>query len=111
MRARRDDIPMLVEHILRASGGDETLKVSPDTMQALMAHDWPGNIRELRNVLERAVISSQGGHYPTMNDDQLTFLTEELTRLAPSRCSSRHSASSRAGSRWRSPQAWPPSTR
>jgi DNA-binding NtrC family response regulator len=55
LRARRDDIPMLVEHILKASGGDETLKVSPDTMQALMAHDWPGNIRELRNVLERAV--------------------------------------------------------
>jgi DNA-binding NtrC family response regulator len=55
LRARRDDIPMLVAHILRASGGDETLKVSPDTMQALMAHDWPGNIRELRNVLERAV--------------------------------------------------------
>ena len=38
------------------------------------------------NVLEGpGVISSQGGHYPTMNDDQLTFLTEELTRLAPAR--------------------------
>ena len=38
------------------------------------------------NVLEGpGVISSQGGNYPTMNDDQLTFLTEELTRLAPAR--------------------------
>ena len=38
------------------------------------------------NVLEGpGVISSQGGHYPTMNDDQLTFLTEELKRLAPAR--------------------------
>ena len=55
LRARRDDIPMLVEHILKAAGGTETLSVSPDTMQALMAHDWPGNVRELRNVLERAV--------------------------------------------------------
>ena len=55
LRARRDDVPMLVEHILKAAGGAETLTVSPDTMQALMAHDWPGNVRELRNVLERAV--------------------------------------------------------
>jgi DNA-binding NtrC family response regulator len=53
LRARRDDIPMLVEHILRASGGG--LTVGPETMQGLMAHDWPGNVRELRNVLERAV--------------------------------------------------------
>jgi transcriptional regulator with GAF, ATPase, and Fis domain len=53
LRARRDDIPQLVEHILRASGGG--LSVGPDTMQGLMAHDWPGNVRELRNVLERAV--------------------------------------------------------
>src|SRR5581483_290753 len=51
LRARRDDIPMLVEHILRASGGG--LTVGAETMQGLMAHDWPGNVRELRNVLER----------------------------------------------------------
>jgi transcriptional regulator with GAF, ATPase, and Fis domain len=53
LRGRRDDIPTLVEHILRASGGGMT--VGPETMQGLMAHDWPGNVRELRNVLERAV--------------------------------------------------------
>jgi transcriptional regulator with GAF, ATPase, and Fis domain len=53
LRARRDEIPMLVEHMLRASGGG--LTVNQDTMQGLMAHDWPGNVRELRNVLERAV--------------------------------------------------------
>ncbi len=53
LRARRDDIPTLVEHMLRASGGG--LTVAQETMQGLMAHDWPGNVRELRNVLERAV--------------------------------------------------------
>jgi transcriptional regulator with GAF, ATPase, and Fis domain len=53
LRARREDIPMLVEHILRSGGGD--LVVSEETMQTLVAHDWPGNVRELRNVLERAV--------------------------------------------------------
>jgi transcriptional regulator with GAF, ATPase, and Fis domain len=53
LRARRDDIPALIEHILRASGGAMT--VSQDTLQSLVAHDWPGNVRELRNVLERSV--------------------------------------------------------
>jgi DNA-binding NtrC family response regulator len=53
LRARREDIPMLVEHILKASGGG--LSVSDETMQGLSAHDWPGNVRELRNVLDRAI--------------------------------------------------------
>jgi transcriptional regulator with GAF, ATPase, and Fis domain len=55
LRARREDIPTLVEHILRANSATDQLVVSGDTMQALQAHDWPGNVRELRNVLERAV--------------------------------------------------------
>ena len=53
LRARRDDIPALVQHILKASGGG--LTISDETMQGLVAHDWPGNVRELRNVLERGV--------------------------------------------------------
>jgi transcriptional regulator with GAF, ATPase, and Fis domain len=53
LRGRRDDIPALVEHILKTGGGD--LSVSDETMQGLLAHDWPGNIRELRNVLDRAM--------------------------------------------------------
>jgi len=57
LRARRDDIPMLVGHILKASGGG--LTVSDETMQGLVAHDWPGNVRELRNVLDRAIYMSR----------------------------------------------------
>jgi transcriptional regulator with GAF, ATPase, and Fis domain len=53
LRARREDIPMLVEHILKASGGG--LTVPEETLQGLLAHDWPGNVRELRNVLDRAI--------------------------------------------------------
>jgi DNA-binding NtrC family response regulator len=53
LRARREDIPPLVQHILKASGGG--LTVGDDTLQGLVAHDWPGNVRELRNVLERGV--------------------------------------------------------
>jgi transcriptional regulator with GAF, ATPase, and Fis domain len=53
LRGRREDIPTLVEHILKAGGGG--LSVGDETMQGLLAHDWPGNIRELRNVLDRAM--------------------------------------------------------
>ncbi|AKV02265.1 Nitrogenase (molybdenum-iron)-specific transcriptional regulator NifA [Labilithrix luteola] len=58
LRARRDDIPALVQHMLKASGG-AGLTVPPETMQALAAHDWPGNIRELRNILERSIYMAQ----------------------------------------------------
>ncbi len=58
LRSRREDIPALVTHMLKAAGG-EGLKVNPETASALEAHDWPGNIRELRNVLDRAVYMAQ----------------------------------------------------
>jgi transcriptional regulator with GAF, ATPase, and Fis domain len=58
LRARRDDIPALVNHMVKIAGGDG-LAVPPETMQALAAHDWPGNVRELRNVLERAIYMAQ----------------------------------------------------
>jgi DNA-binding NtrC family response regulator len=58
LRARREDIPLLVQHILKSAGGND-LTVSPETMTALGAHDWPGNVRELRNVLERAIYMAQ----------------------------------------------------
>lgn len=60
LRERREDIPALVALFLeeasrRSSGpGRAPPMVPPETMAALRAHDWPGNIRELRNVLERA---------------------------------------------------------
>ncbi|HSE30872.1 MAG TPA: PAS domain S-box protein [Pyrinomonadaceae bacterium] len=60
---RRDDIPLLVEHFIEKSTTkfNKTIKSVPvRTMQKLQAHSWPGNIRELANVLERAVIHSQG---------------------------------------------------
>src|SRR5262249_39761935 len=55
LRMRREDIPSLVDHILRPVGGGTEFTLSPEAVQALAAHDWPGNVRELRNVLERAV--------------------------------------------------------
>ena len=55
LRERTDDIPFLVEHFLRvnAYGGRERLQVTPEAMVCLTKYRWPGNIRELRNVIER----------------------------------------------------------
>ena len=60
---RREDIPLLIEHFVEKSAKkfNKTIKSVPTkTMQRLKAHSWPGNIRELANVIERAIIHSQG---------------------------------------------------
>ena len=59
LRKRREDIPELVGLLLRQSNmsiGSNIQDVTPRAMEALMQYDWPGNIRELRNALERAII-------------------------------------------------------
>jgi transcriptional regulator with GAF, ATPase, and Fis domain len=64
LRERRDDIALLVSHFARKSAqqmGRPTPQISRAAMTELTTHDWPGNIRELQNVVERAVIVSAGG--------------------------------------------------
>jgi two-component system response regulator AtoC len=59
LRERKEDIPMLVGLFVRTLNlhmGQNITDVTPRAMQALIAHDWPGNIRELRNVIERAIL-------------------------------------------------------
>ncbi len=63
LRERREDIPALSDHILgqlATRHHREPLRVSPDARQLLAAYAWPGNIRELVNALERAVILARG---------------------------------------------------
>lgn len=61
LRDRLDDIPALAEHfLLRIEGGDRFLPLSPEVLEGLMMHDYPGNVRELRNVIERAAILAAG---------------------------------------------------
>jgi formate hydrogenlyase transcriptional activator len=63
LRERPEDIPMLVRHFAREAGqrmNRRAMWVSPATMDALISHSWPGNIRELQNLIERAVIRSVG---------------------------------------------------
>ena len=63
LRARKEDIPVLVWHFLGelgASLGKKIERVPAPAMDRLVAYDWPGNIRELRNVIERSIILSSG---------------------------------------------------
>lgn len=59
LRERKEDIPLFVEYFLKKKTGGRK-KMSPEAMQILMNYDWPGNIRELENVVERAAILSKG---------------------------------------------------
>jgi formate hydrogenlyase transcriptional activator len=63
LRDRRDDIPMLVRHFAQQFARrmkKNVEHISSDTMETLTRYDWPGNIRELQNLIERAVILSTG---------------------------------------------------
>jgi transcriptional regulator with GAF, ATPase, and Fis domain len=64
LRARLDDIPMLAEHFMARAArrlGRPLHRIAPETLAKLLAHSWPGNIRDLQNVIERAAILSPGG--------------------------------------------------
>src|SRR5713101_5075784 len=63
LRERASDIPLLIDHFLRTMGGrygKSIDHVSDDVMAAIMRYDWPGNIRELQNFIERSVILTNG---------------------------------------------------
>ena len=67
LRERREDIPALVTHFVKLFSrrmGKQVECISPDTMSAFQWHSWPGNIRELQNLVERAVILSRDGVLP-----------------------------------------------
>jgi DNA-binding NtrC family response regulator len=59
LRERKDDLPLLIEHILTTTPGGETAQIAQETIDLMMKHDWPGNVRELRNVIERAVLLAE----------------------------------------------------
>jgi formate hydrogenlyase transcriptional activator len=64
LRERAEDIPMLVRHFVRqfAQRMNKTVEaISPETMEALIRYPWPGNIRELQNIIERSVVIYEKG--------------------------------------------------
>ncbi|OWW23291.1 sigma-54-dependent Fis family transcriptional regulator [Zobellia sp. OII3] len=76
LRERKSDIPLLVDKFLRKYGveyKDRLLKMTPDALEVLKRYDWPGNIRELENVIQRAVIMSNGAITVKELPDTLKF--------------------------------------
>jgi transcriptional regulator with PAS, ATPase and Fis domain len=64
LRDRREDIPILLEHIIAKFNqlqGKEVAGVSPDVLAVLMDHDYPGNVRELQNIIEHAFVLCHRG--------------------------------------------------
>jgi DNA-binding NtrC family response regulator len=61
LRERPDDIEPLMNHLLKQLGGSEVPEVMPDALQSLRDYIWPGNVRQLRNCLERALLLSNNG--------------------------------------------------
>jgi two-component system nitrogen regulation response regulator NtrX len=71
---RREDIPALVEHFMAHYAADRrvpTPEIAPDAMVALQSYDWPGNVRQLRNVVERTIILAPGDRIGRIDLDLL----------------------------------------
>jgi two-component system response regulator PilR (NtrC family) len=63
LRERREDIPMLANHFLKKyapEAGKSILRIAPDSLRMLAGYDWPGNVRQLENTIERAVALCSG---------------------------------------------------
>jgi two-component system nitrogen regulation response regulator NtrX len=74
LRERREDIPELVGHFLARFASDRrmaTPSISDEAMAALQAHDWPGNVRQLRNIIERTIILAPGDRVSCIEVDLL----------------------------------------
>lgn len=88
LRARSDDVQLLAEHFVRVQTqhlGREISAISADMMRQMRDYDWPGNIRELEGVVQRAIISSSGpilelaGSLSRRRDEAATDLPQVLS--------------------------------
>jgi DNA-binding NtrC family response regulator len=96
LRDRPADIPVLVNHILertRKKIGKPGVTMSPEALEMLMKYDYPGNVRELENIIERVVVLSDGGEIQPM--DLPTDVREGASGLSPGE-SRRAAANARA---------------
>jgi two-component system, NtrC family, nitrogen regulation response regulator NtrX len=74
LRERREDIPELVSHFVARFAAERRIlapAVSEEAMAALQAHDWPGNVRQLRNIIERTLILAPGDRLSCIEVDML----------------------------------------
>ena len=81
LRSRHDDILPLAEHFLRSYNkkfGKGFKEISPEAREAFLEYGWPGNIRELRNLMERTVLLEEG---PILEKDYLNLTAEDHSSL------------------------------
>ena len=80
---RREDIPVLVEHFVARFAAERRVRtpdIAPDAMAALQAFDWPGNVRQLRNIVERTIILAPSARLSRIEVD---LLPPEVTQGTP----------------------------
>ncbi len=88
LRDRREDIPELAAHFLKRYAEEyriESPGFSQDALDALASYNWPGNIRELENEVQRLVIQAESGHWIEVTDlsSRLRKIEGTVTRIAP----------------------------
>ena len=88
LRERREDIPQLAAHFLKRYAEEYRVELpglTPDARDALTTYNWPGNIRELENEVQRIVIQAESGHYIEATDlsPRLRKIEGTVTRIAP----------------------------
>ncbi len=75
LRERPDDIPLLIKHFIQKFGGENPPEIGPDAFGILANYRWPGNIRQLENVIERSVLLAHGRKI------EVHHLPEEIRQL------------------------------
>jgi transcriptional regulator with GAF, ATPase, and Fis domain len=88
LRDRREDIPQLAAHFLKRYAEEyriESPGFTQDALDALASYNWPGNIRELENEIQRIVIQAESGHWIEVTDlsPRLRKIEGTVTRIAP----------------------------
>jgi two-component system NtrC family response regulator len=84
LRERPEDIPVLIRHFLRELSPEVSLEVDSEVDAQLMRHDWPGNVRQLRNVIERMVLLRDSDRLlPCEVPGEITQRVGELTDDLP----------------------------
>jgi two-component system nitrogen regulation response regulator NtrX len=84
LRERRDDIPLLAQHLMNRVAAIHGLApriIGEDAMASLQSYDWPGNVRQLRNVVERVLIMAPGDASQPIRAE---MLPQEISSQSPS---------------------------
>jgi DNA-binding NtrC family response regulator len=78
LRDRPEDIPLLIQHFIYKYDPTNSIDVAPESMRLFRLYSWPGNVREVENVIQRAILLAQKGPLEPQ------YLPEEIRRLAGS---------------------------